>query len=70
MSNEITINPEEIISLPDNSITEAETIRQIALYGIQTGDSSLYAKVKKGYEVAGLYPHVIQSYNIKPEKIK
>ena len=70
MTNEITINPEEIRSLPDNSISDAETIRQISLYGIKTGDSSLYNKVREGYEVSGLYPHVIQSYNIKPEKIK
>ena len=64
---EITINLEKIALMPDDSVTDAETIRQIALHAIQTNDNELVCKIKKGFEVAGLYPHIIKSYN---EKIK
>jgi len=47
-----------IKSVPDNSVTDSETIRQIALYGIRTQDSSLYIKIKSGFEFAGLYPYI------------
>ena len=67
--NEITINPEEIRKLPDDSITDVETIRQIALYGIKMNDSSLYPKVKKGFEYAGLYPRVMKPIMIVPNDI-
>jgi hypothetical protein len=67
MNNNITINIEEIKSLVDNSITNPETIRQIALYAIKTRDVSLISKIKNGYEVYGLYPEVMISLNIKPE---
>ena len=58
--NEITINPDEIRTLPDNSIVDGETIRQIALYGIKTGDSTLYSKIRQGFEFAGLYPFAMK----------
>lgn len=67
LTNEITINSDEIINLPDNSIIDCETIRQIALYGIKNNDNSLNNKIKKGYEFCGLYPHVMEIYNIQPE---
>ena len=62
-TNEITIDPEKIRMLPDNSVTDVETIRQIAL----SGDRSLFDKVKAGFEYAGLYPHVMTSFDIVPE---
>lgn len=66
MNNEITINPEEIRNLPDGSVTDPETIRQIALYGIKTNDESLISKVTSGFEFCGLYPHVIERYGANP----
>lgn len=69
MSNEITIDPLAISKLPDNSITDPETIRQIALYAIKEKDNSLNHKIKKGFEVAGLYPHIMKplvDINITP----
>jgi hypothetical protein len=66
MDNNITINAAEIRKLPDHSIMDGEIIRQIALLG----DSSLFDKVKQGFEVCGLYPFVIKSYNISPDKLK
>ena len=66
MNNEITINPEEIRNLPDGSVTDPETIRQIALYGIKTNDSSLISKITPGLEFCGLYPHVMERYADNP----
>lgn len=67
MNNDITIDPKEILLLPDNSITDGETIHQIALYSIKTLDSSLNKKIKSGFEFAGLYPHVMKFTDIIPE---
>lgn len=61
MNNDITINPEEILALPDGSITDGETIRQIALYGIKHNDSSLDCKIKREFQLNGLYPHIMMS---------
>jgi hypothetical protein len=69
MNNDITINPEEILKMPDNSIVDRETIRQIALYGIKTNDSSLDCKIKREFQFAGLYPHVMMPFNINPEAL-
>lgn len=62
------IDSVEIARMPDQSVTDPETIRQIALHGIETGDSSLNSKVKKGFEVFGLYPHLIKSHDIYPDE--
>jgi len=62
MNNDITIDINELKNVPDDSITDAETIRQIALYSIKTGDKTLNSKIKSGYEVCGLYPHIVKSY--------
>lgn len=72
MNNDITINPDEIRKLPNNSITDVETIRQIALYGIKNPNDStdLYDKIKREFEFAGLYPQVMTKFNIDPEKPK
>jgi hypothetical protein len=69
MNNDITINPEEILKMPDNSIVDRETIRQIALYGIKTNDSSLDCKIKREFQFAGLYPHVMMPFDINPEAL-
>lgn len=64
MNNKITIDLDEIRKLPDDSIMDVETIRQIAL----SKDKTLYSKVKTGYEVYGLYPEVMNSFEIKKFK--
>lgn len=64
MDNKITIDLDEIRKLPDNSITDPETIRQIAL----SKDKSLFLKVKTGYEVFGLYPEAMKVYEIPKYK--
>ncbi len=69
MNNEITINPEEIKLLPDNSIADAETIRQIALYAIKFNDNSLNDKVDRRFSCAGLYPHIIAICDNLPEHL-
>lgn len=66
MNNDITIDPEEIRSMKDGSISDPEMIRQIALYAIKSGDDTLNDKIKLGYEICGLYPHVINL--IQPEE--
>ena len=68
MTNEITINPDEIRQYPDRSVTDPETIRQIALWGIQNNSNELDCKISQMMEYAGLYPHVHQPFNIKQEK--
>jgi len=67
MDNEITFDIEKIRSSPDNSIKDIETIRQISLYGIKTGDDSLYCKVYEPYSFSGLYPFVMKKLEEVPE---
>ena len=67
MPNTITINIDDILKLDDNSITDAETLRQIGLwcttFDLQRGDRSIYKrvnrKVKRGFEFGTLYPHIM-----------
>lgn len=61
------MNVKEIRKMPNNSITDPDTIREIAKHGIETGDSSLDIKIKRGFEFCGLYPYDIKIINIKPE---
>ncbi len=70
MNNEIKINPDEIRKLPNNSIEDNETIRQIGLYSSKTGDCSLNLKIKSGFEYIGLYPHIMKILDIKPDKLR
>lgn len=71
MNNDITIDIEAIRKAENGSITDAETIRQISLYGIMNpGNNDLYDKINPLYQYAGLYPHVQQYHNILPEDIK
>lgn len=67
MDNKITIDIEKIRNSPDNSIKDFETIRQISLYGIKTGDNSLYCKVYEPHSFAGLYPFVMKKLEDSPE---
>ena len=64
MDNKITIDLDKIRKMPDNSIMDVETIRQIAL----SKDKSLFSKVKTGYEVYGLYPEAMKVYEIPKYK--
>jgi len=70
MTDEITIDPEKIMMLPDNSVTDSETIRQIALWSIKMKDNSLNDKIRKEFHFAGLYPHVMKIHGIVPEDYK
>lgn len=57
----------KIKSLPDNTIDTPELISSIAKHGLETGDTSLYSKIKEGYEFLGLYPHTMTTLNVVPE---
>lgn len=70
MNNEITIDIEEIRQLPDDSVTDPETIRQIALYCIRNNDRLLSRKINSLFAYAGLYPEVINLHNILPDRKK
>lgn len=59
---------EAITNQDSNSITDAETIRKIALLSID-GDSSLICKIKNEYSFCGLYPHIQQNYDIQADDI-
>ncbi len=74
MDNEITLNIEEILKLDDNSITDAETIRQIGLittnFKLKLSDDErkqLARKVKIEFQVFALYPNVMKKFDFKPE---
>ena len=72
MDNKITVNINELLFLPDDSIIDAEIIRQIGLVNTHMPEfpkeklSVLYRKIKKGFEYSALYPEVIKSFDIKP----
>jgi hypothetical protein len=72
--NKITIDIEELLNVDDNSISDYETIRQIGLLSCTVNDVSdvvkkqLYKKVKSEFQVYGLYPRIMTSFNIKPDK--
>jgi 2-phosphoglycerate kinase len=73
MTNEITINIEELLKVDDDSITDYETIRQIGLLSCTKNDISkddrqtLYRKVKREFQYCGLYPTVMKSFDILPD---
>jgi len=67
MTNEITINIEEIRKMPDGSVKDAETIRQIALYCIKNPeDKEISYKIYEPFNFAGLYSDMMKAYDIKP----
>ena len=56
--NEITIDIDKIRKLPNGSITDAETIRQIAIYVIENpNDKDIVDRVNPHFTVYGLYPY-------------
>ena len=69
MNNDITIDVKATLALPDNSITDAETCRQIGLATtkrdfLSREDSNLLGrKIARGYEYAALYPHIIPAFD-------
>ena len=73
MDNTIRFTVQEILALPDNSITDVETIRQIGLVHNRMPDVSkddlhkMYRKIQNGLEFCALYPEVMSSFNIKPD---
>ncbi len=69
MGNEITIDIEKIRKLPNNSVTNAETIRQISLYSLQNpNDKEIIFKIDSRFTVSGLYPHIMSYQEYSPEK--
>ena len=69
MNNEITIDIEEIRKLPDGSVTDGETIRQIALYCMRNNDKELSWKIDRRFAYAGLYPEIMTSFEL-PNKLE
>ncbi len=68
MDNKITINVDEIRKSPIHSITDVETIRQIAIYGIENpGNNDLYDKINPMCQVYGLYPYIMKPLDIEPD---
>jgi len=65
-NEEVTIDIEAIRQMPNESVSDPETIRQIGLYCIQNRDVSLANKIDSRFEYMALYPHV-GSYNITPD---
>jgi len=68
MDNKITIKFEDYKDVPDGSITDRETIRQIALFStasnaLEEESSILLRKINPSMSSAGLYPHVQVAYN-------
>jgi len=59
ISNEITINYNDILNLPDGSVDDCETIRQIGLLG----KKELYCKIQRGLEYCALYPFVMKKFS-------
>jgi len=76
MSNEITINVEELLKLEDGTITDCETIRQIGLLSCTQNDvgeedrMKLDRKVNSLFSYAGLYPNTQRSFNILLDEAK
>lgn len=75
MNNQTPINIEELLLVPDYSITDDEIIRQIGLYSLLQNGSArrvenakiLTKKIKPECLFAGLYPHAIKQFDINPE---
>ncbi len=70
---QLNINIDNLLSMKDNSITDADTIRQISVYHIENNNdiaNKLLRKIDSRFQIAGLYPYEIKKYDIKPEIIK
>lgn len=58
--NKVTIDFEALSKENDLSISDFETIRQIAIYSMQTKDKQYIKKINPQFEFCGLYPFVQQ----------
>lgn len=73
MNNEITIDIDQLLTVPDNSIDDYETIRQIGLLSCTRNDVPdetrriLNRKINSMFAYAGLYPTVMQPFDTKPK---
>ena len=52
---------EDLLLLEDNSITDSDLIRAIALWGIENNSNMLNSKIKSELQFAGLYPNVMKA---------
>jgi hypothetical protein len=68
ITNDFCIDPEEIRKLSDGSVIDFETIRQIALYTNKTHDKSLISKIRPELSYLGLYPEVLKTFDVYPDK--
>ena len=66
---QLTINLEEIAQAPDHSITDAETIRQIALHSLRNNELNFISKIDPRFRVYGLYPERMKAHNILPDNV-
>tara|TARA_R110000851_G_scaffold179363_1_gene326422 strand:- start:2908 stop:3141 length:234 start_codon:yes stop_codon:yes gene_type:complete len=67
----LTIDIGKIRNVPNGSIDDGETIRQIAYHGIYYSQGeNLYDKIDRRFEYCGLYPHIMKAHNIIPEKYR
>ena len=64
--NAITIDLEKVRQSDNHSITDVETIRQISLH-MRSGED-LSEKINPNFIFAGLYPEIMQSFKILPER--
>lgn len=67
MDNKITIDLEAIEKMPLGVIKDADTIRQLSLQSMYTGDVSLLTRINPMYTVAGLYPHIMSPISLEPK---
>jgi hypothetical protein len=58
MDNKITIDIDEIRKMPNESVTDPETIRQISIYCIENRDITLANKIDGRLHYLALYPYV------------
>jgi hypothetical protein len=68
MTNEITIDLEAIERMPVGVIKDSETIRQLALQSMRTGDVTLLTRINPMFAFAGLYPEAMKPYSLEDLK--
>lgn len=71
MSKQIFTDEEidQLYKTENFSISDAETIRKISLFMTRNrGHHALADKINPMFQYAGLYPEVMQSFDILPEK--
>jgi hypothetical protein len=67
--SKISFDIETLRKMPNGSVTDAETIRQIAIYSIDNpNDKEIIDKIDPRFQYAGLYPH-IHKVSLFPETV-